>query len=304
MSRARLLLAGRVAFVVLTIGFAWWSFHGRWDDVGDALAATDPLRILGALALTLAGLGLTGVLWGHLLARLGSPVPPVDAAAIFFLGQLGKYIPGSVWTFAAQAQLGRRHAIPARSSIAASALFLMLHTFSGLVLGGALLATGVLETDLPWWVGAGIALGGAGALAPPVLGLVGGHIGGRDVVLRLSSAHLFSALATMALVWTAYGAGIALLGDAMEPSDLLVATGAFALSHAAGVLLVIAPAGLGAREGVLIALLAPAVGLGSAAAVAVLARVVHAVADFLLAAAARAAAHVGTDAEAQHADAR
>ena len=63
---------------------------------------------------------------------------------------------------------------------------------------------------------------------------------------------------------------------------------AFALAHAAGVLLIVAPAGLGAREGVLIALLVPMVGVPSAAAAALLARLVHALADFLIAGAAAA----------------
>ena len=90
--------------------------------------------------------------------------------------------------------------------------------------------------------------------------------------------------------WVAYGFSLWWLLPDLELS-LASAAGvvaAFALAHAAGVLLIVAPAGLGAREGVLIALLVPMVGVPSAAAAALLARLVHALADFLIAGAAAA----------------
>lgn len=282
MTRGRVLLAARAAFVVLTVAFAWWGFRGRWHEVGDAIVATGPGELLLAVAVTLVGLLLTAVLWRHLLARLGSPVPQRDAAAIFFVGQLGKYIPGSVWSFAAQAQLGRRHRVPGRSSVAASAVFLLLHTFTGVTIGSALAAADVLDTDLPRWLWTLAALGGAVALLPPVVRPLGSRIAGKDAAIAFTGRDLAVAVALLLGTWTAYGAALlVLLPSAADPSAVV---GAFALSHAAGVLLVFAPAGLGAREGVLIALLGPVVGTTPAAAAALLARVVHTLADFAAAA--------------------
>jgi uncharacterized membrane protein YbhN (UPF0104 family) len=60
-------------------------------------------------------------------------------------------------------------------------------------------------------------------------------------------------------------------------------TAAFATAHMVGVLVVLAPAGAGARELTLIAVLAPFVGVPSATAAALLTRVVHTVADFAVA---------------------
>ncbi len=267
----------RAAFVLLVIGFAWWGFEGRWTEIGDAAAATGAVRLGVAVVGAGIGLALTGVLWRTLLAGLGAPVPQRDAGAVFFVGQLGKYVPGSVWTFAAQAQLGRRHGVPARSSVTASALFLLLHTFSGLVLGGLLVAGGVVTTDLDrvWWLL--LAVGGALALAPPVLRFLGRRLSGAEV----AAPGLLRSLALMTAVWACYGASLWIL---VPGADLPAAVAAFALAHAAGVLLVFAPAGLGAREAVLIALLAPAVGVPTAAAAALLARVAHSIGDFALAA--------------------
>ncbi len=291
MTRARALLAARVGFVLLTIGFAWWGFRGRWHEIGAALTATGPLHLLLAAALTVVGLLATALLWRHLLARLDSPVPRRDAAAVFLVGQLGKYIPGSVWTFAAQAQLGRRYQVPARVSVTASAVFLIIHTFSGLLLGGLLAATGAIDTRLSWWWWAALAAGSAVALSPAVVRRVADRMVGRDTTARFGYADLALTLGVMLAVWLAYGTAVAALLDVDSAGDLVLVTGAFALSHAAGVLMVLAPAGLGAREGVLIALLGPAFGVGPAAAAALLARVVHACADFAAASVARAVAH-------------
>jgi glycosyltransferase 2 family protein len=285
-TRARALDAARILFVLLTVGFAWWGFRGRWGEIGAALADTSPPALVAAIGVTVLGLALTAVLWRRLLARCGSPLPERDASGIFLVGQLGKYIPGTVWTFAAQAQLARRSGVPARHSVAASGVFLLLHTATGAVLGAAAVAVGVLEADGPRWLWALGALGALAGLLPPVVSRIAAVVNGSAVPLALRDVGY--AVLVMAGVWTAYGVGVLLLllpGPA-GPADLPAVVAAFALSHVAGVLLVVAPAGLGAREGVLIALLQPVAGLDAAIAVALLARVVHTTSDFALAGAA------------------
>lgn len=286
MTRAHALLGARVAFVVVAAGFAWWGFGDRWAEIGDAARAVGAARLCLAALAAVAGLALTGVLWRLLLASLGSAVGRREAGAVFFVGQLGKYVPGSVWSFAAQAQLGRRHGVPARSSLTASTLFLVLHTFSGLVLAGALGAGGALGTDVTrgWWLL--LTFGGATALTPAVLRFLGDRLAGSGARTRLAAGDLVRSLVLMAGVWLCYGACLwAVLPVARPaPQDVLLAVGAFALAHAAGVLLVVAPAGLGAREAVLIALLSPSVGVPAAAAAALLTRLAHSVGDFALAA--------------------
>ncbi len=245
----------------------------------------------GAVLCAAVGLALTGVLWRLLLRWVGSEVGTRDAAAVFFVGQLGKYVPGSVWSIAVQAQLGRRHDVPARSSVTASAVFLLVHTATGLLLGGLLLAVGD-----PGRVPAAYALlaaaVGAVALAPPLVRRIADRLAGHHV--RFGGRELVLASLLMASVWLAYGVSLLLLvprGGAGP--TLLGAAAAFALAHAVGVLVVLAPAGVGAREAVLVALLAPALGVPGAAAVALLSRVTHAAADFLAALVASLAAGAG-----------
>lgn len=230
------------------------------------------------------------MLWRRLLLALDARVGPRHAAAVFFVGQLGKYVPGSVWSFAAQAQLGRRHGVPARSSVTASALFLVVHVFTGLLLGGLLVVVGAAGLDLPslldqkwWWV---LVVLGALTLAPPVVRTLGDRLAGGGVRTVFGPRALVLSLLLMTAVWTCYGGCLWLLLPPGEVSatDLPTTLAAFAIAHGAGVLFVVAPAGLGAREGVLIALLTPLAGLAAAAAAALLVRVVHALADFTIAA--------------------
>ena len=66
-----------------------------------------------------------------LLAGLGHPLEPAAASGIFFVAQLGKYLPGSVWPYVAQARMGRAHDVPASRSAAAGGLFVLLHCATG-----------------------------------------------------------------------------------------------------------------------------------------------------------------------------
>ena len=54
---------------------------------------------------------------------------------MFFVSQLGKYLPGSVWPVLAQMEFGRRWGAPRRTMLAANVLLLAMVTATGLVVG-------------------------------------------------------------------------------------------------------------------------------------------------------------------------
>ena len=144
MADSRRLPALRAAFLVAVLAFAWFGLRGRFDEVGSALRATSGLGVVGALTLVLVGLLATGVLWRRLMAALGAPLPLRDGLATFFVGQLGKYIPGSVWSIGAQAQMAGRQSVPPRATVAAGLLFLGYHVATAVVVGTAVLLLGGL----------------------------------------------------------------------------------------------------------------------------------------------------------------
>lgn len=281
--RSRLLPLLRAGFVVAALLFAWFALRGRFGEVGDALAATTAAGVVGALALVLLGLSATGVLWLRVMASLGADLPVRDGSATFFVGQLGKYIPGSVWSLGAQAQMAGRHRVPARATVTAGLVFLGYHLATGVVVGAATVLLGGLSSSLPSWTWALLLLGAAAALTPPVVRALSSRVGGRPAAVAWPDT--LAAVGLMAAAWLAYAGALVLLSPGAPWHDLVPLGGAFALAYAVGVVVVLAPAGVGAREALFVLLLAPVVGVAGATALAVLARAVHTVGDVALAAA-------------------
>ncbi|MET3963051.1 uncharacterized membrane protein YbhN (UPF0104 family) [Marmoricola sp. OAE513] len=281
MPESRWTVALRGLFLVAVLGFAWLGLRGRWEEIGAALGDTSGPRLLVAFAAVVLGLLVTGRLWQRLMSILGASLPYVDAQATFFVGQLGKYIPGSVWSIGAQADLARRYDVPARSTVTGGLLFLGYHVATAVALGAAVLLSGALDAPWPTWltvVALGVALIG---LTPPLVRRVAVAIATQDV--SLSWVRTLEVLALMALAWLTYAVALVLLVPGAPWSDLAALGGAFAAAYAVGVLVVLAPAGVGARETVFVLLLTPLLGVGPATALALLARVLHTLADGALA---------------------
>lgn len=271
----------RVAFLVAVALFAWLSLRGRFDEVGDALGRIPPAGILGALALVLLGLLATGLLWLRLMASFDARLGIVDGLALFFVGQLGKYIPGSVWSIGAQAEMARRHQVPPRVTVSTGLVFLGYHVDTAVLLASGAAIGGALDPRWPDWLSwAGLALGLIG-LAPAFVRTLAARIGGRAP--RLTFTDTAIAVALMAVAWLTYAAALVLLAPDASWGDLGELGGAFAAAYAVGVVVVFAPAGVGAREATFVVLLTPLLGVGPATALALVARVVHTAADALLA---------------------
>jgi len=285
---------GRAGLVVLLVAVGL-ALAQQWDAVRSSASQLTVGAVLGALALAVLATLATALAWRTVLADLGSPVPVGSALRVFLVGQLGKYVPGSVWPVVLQMQLGRSYALP-RARVAAASLA----TIGVGLLSGVLLAAVCLPL-----AGGDRARSYAFLLAlVPVL-LVGLHprvlVPSLDRVLRrvgragldgrLSWPGTLTAVAWTVVSWVCSGAGTwLLLRDLGGTGGLLLATGAFAAAWTAGFVVVVAPAGAGVREAGLVVLLSGALDVGPATLLAICSRAVLTVADV---AAAGAAALLG-----------
>jgi hypothetical protein len=297
--RKRITAALQWLFITAVLVFITVQIVRQRAAVGAALTQIGALGIVGSLAATVAGLAATGVAWRMLLAGLGHRLDAGAAAGIFFVAQLGKYLPGSVWPYVAQARIGRAHGVPASRSAAAGAVFVLLHCATGAIVAAALLPLAGDETIqrrfgwLPWLIPLFVV-----ALHPRVIraGLAQVHRltrrGSPPPVI--SWGAMAGALGALLVAWICYGLALfALVAPLAETSGraLLLSTGGFALAWTAGfvaaaVLVVAAPAGLGVREVALYSVLAPVLSGGAATAVVVVSRVGQIAGDVLWAAAA------------------
>lgn len=281
--RRAIAAAGRIAFVVVVLGFAVWAFRDDWPSVLMSVRSTPWWASVAAVVLMATGVLLSIPLWRTVTSALGMPMPWRTAAAVLLIGQLGKYIPGSVWTVAVQARLLHRRRIPVRHSVAAGLLYIGVYLAMAVALGALVL----LVLDDPWgvpaWVSVVAAVGCLAAVTPPVLRLVARVVGGRDAELRLPWRSTAIIVATMTASWACWVAAPLVLSPSWDPAAAVAIAAAMLLGYAAGLVVVIAPAGLGVREAVFVALVAPVLGVAEALSLALLSRVAGLLADVVLA---------------------
>jgi glycosyltransferase 2 family protein len=258
----------------------------QWPEVRPLLGRLSWPTVAAATAAVAAGHLATFLSWRELLADLGFPLPPRAGMRVFFLGQLGKYLPGSIWPAVTQMELGRDYRVPQRVSGAAAAIAMLLAVGTGLVVAAVLLPLGGASVpDQYRW--AAVALPVAVLLAaPPVLNRllgVGLRLARRaPLPTPLSLAGACRAAGWALVAWLFWGVQVWLLARQLGVDGLgllLLSTGAFAGAWSAGFLLVAAPAGAGVREGALILLLGAGIGRPQATVIAIVSRLLFLVAD-------------------------
>ena len=261
------------------------SFQARWTELRGAAAQLSPTALGVAFALALGSLALSLLTWRSTLAALGSPVGLRPAGRIFFLGQLSKYLPGSVWPVLAQMELGTAEGL-ARTQVATASLLSLAIGVPGALLIGLLAAPALLSTGGSAYALLFVALPVVAVLLwPPVLNPLLGwalRLARRPPPSRLAGR----AVARVALLSGAanllLGAQAAVLADdlgARGASVLPLAVGGFTLAAVAGLLALPVPAGAGVREAVLIATLSPVLPLAQAVVLALASRLILTAAD-------------------------
>lgn len=278
----------RVAFVVVALAAAGYAVASDWGAILAALHRLPLLNVLLAVVVNVVYLGCTLASWRAVLTDLGSRLPLRAAIELFFVSQLGKYVPGGVWHMVAASELGLDRAIPRRRSVSAIAVATLVAIATGLVAAAPLLVlAGRPIPERGWlWLALPVALV---LLVPAVLNRVLALA--MRVLRREPLEHPMTARGTAAAVgwalvgWVVVGVQVWLLGlgVGLSRSSLPAVIGAYAVAWIAGFVVVVAPAGLGPRELVLGVLLAGALPAGSAVVLVLVTRVVQTVVDVAMA---------------------
>jgi uncharacterized membrane protein YbhN (UPF0104 family) len=282
--------AARVGFVAVAVALAVFALWSRWPDVERAVQRLDARYLVLAALATMGNLALSGLAWRSLVADLGARLPLGLAARVFFVGQIGKYVPGSLWPMIVQAELAKQH-VARRLTAAATFLLILLSGATALL---------VMLAALPFAPeGGGAGLAWAALLVLPAVALMHpGVIGrlldrglrllGREPLERWTSVRGTSVSAAWAVgAWLLAGVQVWLLavplGAPATWRTFALAVGGYALAWAVALVVVVAPAGAGAREIALGAVLSPVLDRGAVVVVVLLSRVLFTAADLTLA---------------------
>ncbi|WP_024287655.1 lysylphosphatidylglycerol synthase domain-containing protein [Cellulomonas sp. KRMCY2] len=279
--------AVRAAFLLVAVALLIVTVARERDAIGAALGRLDPWAVVLSAAGLLVGLLAQMLSWRSLFGGGGVAAPPLRTAGrIYFLGQLGKYVPGSVWALIAQAELGKDHHIGrARSAVVALGALMVLVVVGGTIGAAGLAAGSAGSLRTYWWALLAVPVG-VTVLWPPVfnrlvaLGLRAARRVGPAPTI--SGGALLRSSAWAVVMWLAFGAHawfIAAPLGAAGPRDVATVVGAFALAWVVGFLVIIAPAGAGPREAALVLALAPVMGSADALVVALVSRVLMVLGD-------------------------
>jgi uncharacterized membrane protein YbhN (UPF0104 family) len=266
-------LAGTVIAVVC-IAFVLARLSAQWGEVGDDVADAEPAWIAAAALAATAAMAWIASCWQRVLALLGPAPPRGRTMAWYFAGELGKYVPGTVWPVLGRGELARRGGVPRHRAYASVALSLAALYLAALALAAALVPLDLAKQSESPGALALLALLPIGLLAlhPRVLTAARDQLvrftgRGADIVVppwRATVAAVVSYLPAWLGIWAATWC----VARALDPDAPLLRIGiATALSWTAGFVAVPVPAGAGVREAVFVAASGLPLGLGATVAV-------------------------------------
>jgi uncharacterized membrane protein YbhN (UPF0104 family) len=287
-SRRRIWLgrAIRYGFFLAVIVFAFFAVRSQYAEVSKDVSRLSIASIIGVLCAVGASLWFLMLSWRRILTDLGSHLHVSSTARVFFIGQLGKYLPGSVWPVLAQVELARAYQVPRARTAATAIVSTFLNLVGALIVAAALLPLAVKGTGWRLVLIAGLIVSLIIA-SPPflnrILGLGLRLVRRNQMEIRLSARGTIVAIGYAAAAWVMQGLGVyalsASIGDGLRLLPLSIAI--YAAASALGIVVVIAPAGLGVREPVIVAGLTGQLTAGGALFVALAIRLAVTLVDLL-----------------------
>ena len=263
--------AAQSLLAIMVVWFVWRRVAqdlGEFRSVGFEVQFR-PSQIALAAVLVWATYGLLIAAWRAILGGWQQQLSFRSAIRIWCVSNLGRYLPGKIWSIAGLAVLASREGVQPWAATGSALVMQAMAIGTGAAVAFAFLPQ--VDSQLP--LVAGFAIAAISVLAlmskPVVRGISRlAGLAGKNVELEALPPRtiLLASVVTLAS-WLMYGMAFWLLARGATPNavpSLTLAVGTFAAAYIVGFLAVFAPGGLGVREGILMALLAPAVGTGPA----------------------------------------
>lgn len=259
--------------VLACIAFVGRRLTHEWSAARHALGDASWSWLVVAGVAAVAAMTTMALGWHRVLDALGARVAVADAVVWYYVGEIGKYLPGTVWPVVGRAELARRGGVARAVSYQSVVLSLLLLYLACALVGGALVGIGA----------AVVLVAGIAVLHPAVSGRLldlARRITRRDIDVVVPSLGTSARLTAFYVpAWVFVGTATWAVARALDPgASWIHIVAAATASWLVGFLAIPVPGGVGVREAAFVAFaggLAP----GVAPATAVIARLVFVAVD-------------------------
>jgi hypothetical protein len=215
-------------------------------------------------AIFLCGHAVLVQTWRSMLSCWSARLRFLEAARVWSVSNLARYLPGKIWNIGAMGAMSRELGVSPIAASGSAILSTLVNLLAGFVVaafagrelleqgshGRSAMVLGIVIIAL-------VLLLSAPALLPRLAPLVA-RLVGREVDASLPARAVIYALIGNIIAWLLYGAAfrifvIGLLGPATGGYSAYLA--AYTISYLLGYLVLFAPAGLGVREGTMVTVL-------------------------------------------------
>jgi uncharacterized membrane protein YbhN (UPF0104 family) len=256
--------AVQVAVLGVILYFLFQNLRQNWQEVAGYEWRFDIPRLGLSLLALCAVLGAMIPIWRVILRRMGRDLPMGKAWRIWFISNLGKYVPGKVWQVTGMVYLCEKEGIPGRITAVSVVLAQALSTLSAAGLFGLYaVLEGGRRIDPAWAYSAGgLLIAGGAAVHPRVLeralNFALRSLKRDPIRVPFTFGQLLRITGLYALSWCGYGLALYVFISSLAPISpglIWALIPIHAMAYTAGLLAPLMPGGLVVREGFLIAFL-------------------------------------------------
>ncbi|MFC1651018.1 lysylphosphatidylglycerol synthase domain-containing protein [Candidatus Latescibacterota bacterium] len=250
----------KLAVAAIIIIFLGHSVLSNWEMIRGYDWSFNPVLMILSCLIFAAAFGFLPWVWHMVLHYMGHELSYSDARDIFYIGNLGRYIPGKVWSIAGMAYMAEKSGIPATiagTSAVFSQVYSMLSSFGFFLLFFIFRGTYSINAKVFWFLP--VFFAAAVIFIFPsnmerVLNIVLKRIGKETVTLRITTVSALKIVALYFVSGLLFGCAFWIFVSSfigLGEVNPVFAASAYIIAYWVGFLAFFVPGGIGVREGIL-----------------------------------------------------
>jgi uncharacterized membrane protein YbhN (UPF0104 family) len=241
--------------VTAILFFVGLKFAENWNEMKATQVSLhfDPALLAASAGFVLLSYVILIWTWQRTVRAWGERLEFGPAMRIWFISNLGRYLPGKVWQIGAMGVMAQRAGVSPTAAVGSSLVVSIVNVLVGIAVA---FAAGAGDLGAPAWaipltIGAAIVVAATPWLLPVVTRLASSVLRREIKTPELPHSAIWIAAAGCAAAWILYGVAfrflhISVLGAAT--GNAVHSTAAFTASYIVGFLFLFAPGGIGVRE--------------------------------------------------------